>query len=123
MIVIGKHRPRCQVPTVLDRQFQQLGFQIIQPLLSTKEVVLVQRPRRHDVGSKFNRLMHRHMRPSLGLRFYGVRDVSPALDCFSTGCRHREQIQSGAETPHSKGGRRHRKLWTDPVANGIVRFS
>jgi len=34
--------------------------------------------------------------------FFGVRDVSPALDAASRTHQHSRPIQSGADTPHSK---------------------
>ena len=34
--------------------------------------------------------------------FFGVRDVSPALDAASRTHQHSLPIQSGADTPHSK---------------------
>jgi len=96
--VIRKHGPSFQLPAIILCQLQQPSFQQIQPLIPTKEMLLVECPRRDHVRPVFAQLVNRSVRPNLGVRWLDTalqqtRRLTFCFPCRDIVCKHLRQFR------------------------------
>jgi hypothetical protein len=65
MVMVGKHRPGFNPPTILLRQRQEFEFEQIQTRRVVEKMHFVQRAGRHQVNTVFGHLVNWCMRPRL----------------------------------------------------------
>ena len=125
MIVIRKHSPSLQIPSIPSRVFQKTALQRLQSLISRENMLFLVCASRHDIRSRLAQTMKRRMRPIAITHNHtlpkNATETQALLECGDLAplwiirsktleaslTRHNSpsfhSIQSAARSAHSKG--------------------